>query len=264
MLALAACGDNGATPIDAAPIDARIVTPRVYKQVEVLARPGIAEALVITHRSLAAYNATGPRLVGTDSTVIAAEAKLVLRALYLGTCFLNGALGLSAAAGLEPAGETCVAVGGALFLENSLAGVTLDPAVSLAAAAYADRVYMQLVPDVMRIDMNLPTSTYEDVCGDPAQPLPLLCGGRFLDDDTIDTTYDYLLNGVGLGALTGGAAVYNQRSALVSDGVNFSDVSAQNKRSRVPSVATNTAQFHTTVATPAPVSTTFPYAANPL
>jgi hypothetical protein len=95
-------------------------------------------------------------------------------------------------------------------------------------------------------------------------PLPLLCGGRFLDDDTIDTTYDYLLNGTGLGALTGGAAVYNQFSALVSDGVNFSDVSAQNTASRVPSVPTNRAQFHTTTVAPAPVTTTFPYSANPL
>lgn len=256
---LASCSDN-APPPDARPMfDARVPVERTYKQVEVLARPGIAEALLVSNSALATYNAAGPGFVGADTAAIEAEAKSVLKAIYLGACLLDGALGLA----LRPAGATCVEVGGAMFVEESLAGVNIKPTVRAAAQAYADRVYRQLVPDVMRVDMGLATSTYEDVCGDPLLTVPLLCGGRFLDDDTIDITYDYLLNGLGLAAATGGAATYNQVSALVSDGVNFSDVSAQNKHSRVPSVPTNRAQFHTTVTTPAPVSTTFPYAANP-
>jgi hypothetical protein len=260
---LAACSGEAVTPIDAPPFDAPIVMPRVYKQVEVLARPGIAEALLVTNSALAIYNASGPGFAGVNTKLIEDEAKTVLKALYLGACLLNGALGLTVLTGLKPGGVPCEQVGGAIFVENSLAGVNLEPTVAAAAQAYANRVFAQVVPDVMRVDMSLATSNYENLCGDPLMPLPLLCGGRFLDDDTIDVTYDYLLNGANLRALTGGAATYNQVSALVSDGVNFSDVTAQNKNNRVPSVATNPAQFHTTSATPAPVSTTFPYAANP-
>ncbi|MBA3504085.1 MAG: DUF4331 family protein [Deltaproteobacteria bacterium] len=267
VLALASCSDDPERRPDARPpVDAAVVTPKTYKQVEVLARPGIAEALLISNNLLAAYNATGPTFAGVDPAPVVAEAKTVLKALYLGACLLNGVIpGLTAATGVKPAAIQCHAIGGELFVGgNPLTGTMLTMASVTASQAYADKVFAQFVPDVMRIDMSIPTSTYENLCGDPTMALPLLCGGRFLDDDVIDTTYDYLLNGAALGALTGGAAVYNQFSALVSDGVNFSDVSAQNKNSRVPSVPTNRAQFHTTAATPAPVSTTFPYSANPL
>jgi hypothetical protein len=260
---LSACSDNATAPIDAPPFDAPVVTPRMYKQVEVLARPGIAEALLVTNNALATYNAAGPGFAGVNTQQVETEAKTVLKALYLGACLLNGALGLTELTGVRPAGAPCAQVGGAIFVENSLAGVNLKPTVAAAAQAYANRVYAQFVPDVMRVDMGLATSNYEILCGDPTMPLPLLCGGRFLDDDTIDVTYDYLLNGSGLRLLTAGAATYHQLSALVSDGVNYSDVTAENKNNRVPSVPSNPAQFHTTAVAPAPVSTTFPYAANP-
>jgi hypothetical protein len=108
----------------------------------------------------------------------------------------------------------------------------------------------------MRIDTKF-TSAYESPCGS-LDAVPLLCGGRRLDDDTIDITYDYLLNGV---ATVTDPPLYNQLSALVSDGVNFSTTSAaENGRgTRIPfaETAANPQQGH-----PA-VSDEFPYSAPP-
>ena len=266
----AACDDRKSKSVDAGDDNPMIdapTAPKTYKQIEHLARPGIAEALLLSNAFLAGYNATAPTFAGVDPAVVgmvAGEAKTVLKAIYLGACLLNGVLNLTPATGVKPAGAQCVEVGGAIFVENNaLTGVTLKPTVVAAADAYANRVFDQFVPDVMRIDLTvstttaggiLGTSSYESLCGNPAMPLPLLCGGRFLDDDTIDVTYDYLINGAG--TPSGTLATFNQFSALVSDGVQFS--ATANKSNRTPPTASNEAQFH-----PA-VTGTFPYSANPL
>jgi hypothetical protein len=256
---LASCGDNNqGTTVDAAP-DTQDETSDGFVQVEHLARPGINEALIITTDFLNAYNATAPTFAGVPEAAlgqVVAEAKTVLKALYLGACLLNGALGLAPANGVKPAGITCHVTGPAIWTENSLAGVTLTDASKTAAQAYADKVFAQFIPDVMRIDTGV-DSFYQTLCGDGAS-VPLLCGGRFLNDDTIDITYDYLLNGAAT-PTSGAGFTYNQVSALVSDGVNFSRTAAQNRGSRIPTAATanNTQQAHPDV------SNTFPYSAPP-
>ncbi|HEV7558127.1 MAG TPA: DUF4331 family protein [Kofleriaceae bacterium] len=226
-----------------------------YVQVEQLARPGINEALVISNANLEGYNATAPSFAGAPPDAVAAitkEAKTVLQALYLGGCLLDGVLGLTADTGVHPAGATCNAVGGALFSENNpLTGVTLTPATMTAAQAYADRVFAQFEPDVMRIDTSLPTSGYLNLCGDPTTNKPLLCGGRFLTDDVIDVTYNYLLAGA---AITTSSPA--QFRALVGDGVNFS-VATPGAGTVSVADGTNGAQGH-----PA-VSQGFPYSAPP-
>ena len=257
------CGDNNKTgptgdgSIDAGPEEDDFV------QIEHLARPGINEALIITSAFNIGYNSAAPSFAGVPTSTlnaVVAEAKTVLKALYLGACLLNGVIpGLTAATGVKPAGMTCHAIGGALFVENNpVTGVTRTAATETAAQAYADKVFAQFIPDVMRIDTAV-DSNYLTLCGD-ATTAPLLCGGRFLNDDTIDITYDYLLNGAGTPA--DGSAVYNQVSALTSDGVNFSTTAAnQNgKGSRIPFTETqgNEQQGH-----PA-VSNDFPYSAPPL
>ncbi len=212
------------------------VTPPgpTFVQIEHLARPGINEALLFTSGFNQGYNATAPTFTGVPQATldqVVAEAKTVLKALYLGACLLNGVIPdggggtLGATNGVHPAGATCAEVGGAIFTENNpLTGVTLTNTTKTAATAYADRVFAQFIPDVMRIGVgtagNRPVSAYLTLCGDPTQPKPLLCGGRHLRDDTIDITYDYLLNG----AATCGAGfcgAKNQFNALVSDGVVF-------------------------------------------
>jgi Domain of unknown function (DUF4331) len=256
---LISCGDNKASTIDA-PIDSPDVeVDDGYAQVEHLARPGINEALIITTDFLNAYNATAPTFAGVPESAlnqVVAEAKTVLKALYLGACLLNGALGLSPAAGVKPAGITCHVTGPAIWTENSLAGVELTAASKMAAQAYADKVFAQFIPDVMRIDTGV-DSFYQTLCGD-GTTVPLLCGGRFLNDDTIDITYDYLLNGAAT-PTSGAGFTYNQVSALVSDGVNFSRTAAQNRGSRIPTAntANNPQQAHPDVAN------TFPYSAAP-
>jgi len=225
-----------------------------YVQVEHLARPGINEALVLSNANLEGYNATAPSFAGAPASAVAAitgEAKTVLSALYLGGCLLNGAVGLDASSGVHPAGATCNAVGGALWEENSLGGVTLTSATKTAMGQYADRVFAQFEPDVMRIDTGIATSGYLNLCGDPTQSYPLLCGGRWLTDDVIDITYDYLLAGA---AIDGSAPA--QFKALVSDGVSYS-VATPGAGSLSTPDATNAAQGH-----PA-VSSSFPYSAPP-
>lgn len=254
-LAIGACGDDGnhTTPpmIDAAVAPDAPGTPgTVWKQVEQLARPGINEALLISEGFLAGYNATAPTFTGVPAatlTQVVGEAKTVLKAVYLGSCLLNGALGLSATQGVKPAGITCHAVGPAIWTEGTLAGVTLTAASVTAAQAYADKVFGQFEPDVMRIDTSAP-SGYLVLCGD-ANATPLLCGGRKLNDDVIDVTYNYLINGAGT---VKGA--YNQVNALTSDGVNFSENDANNSYNVITPVP-NPQQYHPNV------SSTFPYSA---
>jgi hypothetical protein len=175
----------------------------------------------------------------------------VLKALYLGTCLINGAVKLSAADGLKPAGITCHAVGGALFTENRLDGVTLTADSKTAAQAYADKVFDQFIPDVMRVDTSLPVSTYLSLCGD-ASSKPLLCGGRFLNNDVIDTTYDYLLAGAAIAKDSPA-----QFRALVSDGVAFSTDDNNNVGNLSIPDPNNPSQGHPNV------SGAFPYSAAP-
>ncbi len=229
-------------------------TPK-YVQVEHLARPGINEALVLGNANLEGYNATAPSFAGAPPAAVTAitnEAKTVLKALYLGGCLLDGVLGLTAATGVHPAGATCADVGGGLFSNNNaLTGTTLTSSTMTAASAYADRVFAQFEPDVMRIDTALATSGYLNLCGDPTMPQPLLCGGRWLTDDVIDITYNYLLAGAAINL-----AAPAQFRALVSDGVNYSVATPGAGTVSVPD-ATNAAQGH-----PA-VTNTFPYSATP-
>jgi len=246
------CG-SGTTAMDGACIPDPGPEP-TYVQIEHLARPGINEALVLGNANLEGYNATAPSFAGAPPaavTAIVGEAKTVLSALYLGGCLLNGALGQTANGGVHPAGATCNAVGGALWSENSLSGVTLTNSTKMAMGQYADRVFAQFEPDVMRIDTGIATSGYLNLCGDPGQPYPLLCGGRWLTDDVIDITYDYLL----AGAAIGGSAPA-QFKALVSDGVNYSVATPGTNSLSTPDSA-NASQGH-----PA-VSSSFPYSALP-
>lgn len=255
LILAAGCGDDGGgmtTPVDAAVID----TPPAmasWHQVEQLARPAINEALLISSAFNDGYNATAPTFAGVPAETLNAvvdQAKTVLKALYLGTCLLDGAVGLNANTGLHPAGITCHAVGGALFTENSLAGVTLTDASKTAAGEYADKVFAQFIPDVLRVDTSQ-ASGYLTLCGD-ASSKPLLCGGRMLADDVVDITYNYLL---------AGAAINKQSPlqfrALVSDGVVFSFDDAKNSGNVSVPDPTNAAQGH-----PA-VSDSFPYSAAP-
>jgi hypothetical protein len=265
-LPAAACGDDAADDdddngaVDAAagadaadPPDADIPGV-VYVQIEHLARPGINEALLITPAFLAGYNATAPTFEGVPSDVldaVVAEAQTVLKAIYLGSCLLNGALGLDAASGVKPAGITCHDVGPAIWEENALDGVTLTAASLTASQAYADKVAGQFLPDVMRIDTSGP-SGYLTLCGD-ADTAPLLCGGRKLNEDVIDITYNYLINGAGTTSGT-----FDQVRALTGDGVAFSSNDADNSGNVSAPDPTNPNQFHGNV------SDTFPYSAPPL
>lgn len=250
-----ACGDdNAATPPDPMMPDAPMPPGEVkYKQIEQLARPGINEALLISEGFLAGYNATAPSFAGVPDDVlgkVVGEAKTVLKALYLGACLLNGALGLTPAQGVKPAGMTCHAVGPAIWSENALTGVTLTTASQTAAQAYADKVFDQFILDVMRVDTSVP-SGYLTLCGD-ATSKPLLCGGRLVNEDVIDITYNYLLNGAGTQK-----GPYDQVRALTGDGVMFSSNDANNAGNVMLPDPTNDAQFHVNI-TPA-----FPYSARP-
>lgn len=241
-----------------------------YRQVEHLARPGIAEALLITPAYLAGYNATAPSFAGApaaDVAAITAEAKTVLKAVYLGACLLNGLVGFDETNGVHPGGLTCVEVGGSIFVgDDALTGTTLKTTVATGAQAYADRVFSQFETDVMRIDTGV-ASAYLTLCNNAAPgDAPLLCGGRKLNDDVIDITYFYLLAGAAVptGATT--TATVNQSVALVTDGVFFSADDSENSGIGLgtPDPA-NPNQFHQSCAncgTPA-ITGTFPYSAPP-
>ena len=252
LVPIAACGDDAPPTVDAAIIDPPI-PPRTFRQVEHLARPGINEALLITDGFLQGYNATAPSFAGVDQAtlgLVVGEAKTVLKALYLGACLLNGALGLTADQGVKPAGITCHAVGGAVWVGGALTGTVLTPESKAASQAYADAVFGLFIPDVMRVDTAIAKSNYLNLCG--ATGKQGLCGGRFLNDDVIDVTYNFLL----AGALIPKGA-FNQFNALVTDGVNFSLDDTQNSSNFVLPVP-NPQQGHPNV------SQAFPYSAAPL
>jgi hypothetical protein len=249
-------GDDGSN--QPPPPDSSTTTPPVaYHQVEQLARPAINEALLITTAYNNGYNATAPSFAGVDTPTLNAvvgEAKTVLQALYLGGCFINGVAGLTADTGVHPAGMTCNAVGAALLAAD---GVTQTAATKAAAKAYADKVFAQFEPDVMRIDTSV-ASNYLSLCGD-ANSTPLLCGGRGLADDTVDITYDYLLNGAQQYlAPTAAGALEPQFVALTSDGVVYSKTMAKNVDSLSSPDANNAQQGHPDFLA------TFPYSAPPL
>jgi hypothetical protein len=260
LLLLVACGgdteparpDGGDLP------DAPDNVVPVYKQVEHLARPGIAEALLITNDFLNGYNATAPSFAGVPEPVldlVVGEAKTVLKALYLGTCLLNGVAGLNPQNGLHPAGIECHTVGAAVFEAD---GETQTAASIAASQAYADAVFGLFIPDVMRVDTGLPTSTYLNLCG--AGATVGLCGGRFVRDDTIDITYDFLLNG-GLTTdnVNVNAGLAAQVGALVSDGVSFDNATlGNNLNQNLAGDPNNRQQGHPNV------SGSFPYSAAPI
>lgn len=235
------------------------VPPAEFVQIEHLARPGIAEALLLSDGFLAGYNATAPTFAGVPAAtldMVVAEAKTVLKAIYLGTCLVNGIAGLSPASGALPAGLTCAGVGdsGADDMFSDAGNTMLKPAVAAGAQAYADKVFGQFILDVMRIDTSV-ASNYETLCGD-ANSAPVLCGGRKLTDDVIDVTYHYLL--AGLAVPTGLTGNVPQALALVSDGVYFSANPADMDSERGTPDADNPNQFHPNV------TSTFPYSAPPL
>ncbi len=260
LLAVAACGDDepGNNTVDARPTvdDVDAAPPaQTWVQIEHLARPGIAEALLLSNDYLAGYNATAPSFTGVPEAtldLVVGEAKTVLKALYLGVCLINGFVPtVTPATGLKPAGMECVEIGAAMFSDG--AATVLKPEVAAAAGAYADAVFNQFEPDVMRIDTSA-ASGYLTLC-EGAGTAPLLCGGRRLTDDSIDITYSYLLNGAAshLGVLD------EQTNALVSDGVQYDarTEGSQNSGNVTPPDPSNRNQFHP------PVSDTFPYSAPP-
>jgi len=260
----ASCGsDNNAKPVDASPpppVDSGPPTGVVFHQVEHLARPAINEALLFTEAYNAGFNATAPTFAGVPQAtldLVVGEAKTVLMALYLGGCLIDGVVpGVTADTGVKPGGMKCVAIGGALFTENAATGVTLTQAAKDAAKAYADKIFGQFVPDVMRVDTGV-ASNYLTLCGD-ANSAPLLCGGRFPNDDVVDITYNYLLNGAGNYLAPGnGGPLDQQILALTSDGVAFSKTAAQNSDTLSKPDLANLQQGHPDI------SQAFPYSANP-
>lgn len=256
-LALTGCGHDAApsTPDAATPPDPPAPAPG-FAQIEQLARPGINEALLLTEAFNAGYNATAPTFAGVPADTLNAvvgEAKTVLKALYLGGCLLNGLAGATADNGVHPAGLKCHAIGPAIWLAD---GVTLTQASKDAAQAYADKVFAQFIPDVLRVDTSV-ASNYLTPCGDLSST-PLLCGGRFLSDDVIDVTYNYLLNGAANYLSPGdGGAFDRQIIALTSDGVAFSADVAKNPDGLSKPDAANAQQGHPDV------SAAFPYSAPP-
>lgn len=263
LASVTACGDDGGNnPIDASPGDDggsgsgsdAGPQPVTYVQIEQLGRPGIAEALLLSNGYLAGYNATAPTFTGVPAATlgeVVGEAKTVLKAVYLGVCLVNGAANLTAQTGAKPGGLECAAVGDAMFTDgNALTGTILTQAVKDGAQAYADRVFSQFVPDVMRIDTAIDSGYFSGpaVCNGAAANSPLLCGGRRLEDDVIDITYFYLLAGAAVPTgLNGSPAAQAQATALVSDGVSFAGA------------ANNPNQGH-----PATSASTFPYSAPPI
>ncbi len=244
------------------------VGPRTFTQIEHLARPGINEALLLSDGFNNGYNATAPTFTGVPTDVlnqVVAEAKTVLKAIHLGSCLVQGTLGLTAGqngTNLGTAFIKCGAVGGDVFVGGDpITGTVISTAAAASATAYADKVFAQFIPDVMRIDTAV-ASNYLTPCDDPAQPLPLLCGGRRLDDDVIDVTYNYLITSLSgtPGAQNDGLA--GQVRALTSDGVAY-DVGSTagnggNKNGLTNGLGNNNSQQ----GHPA-ILTAFPYSAAP-
>ena len=271
LMSSAACGDDTAkidggghgsdagsgSNIDGSP------QPVAFHQVEQLARPGINEALLITNDFMNGYNATAPTFTGVDSTTLNAvvgEGKTVLKAIYLGVCFVNAQTTAAVGSGtyngtneMKPAGMDCASQVGTIVQNDG----TLTPGAGSAAQAYADKVFSQFEPDVMRIDTSVAKSAYfspETLCG--GSDGPLLCGGRGLTDDVIDVTYDYLLGGAAVPLNAGGGTGLDAlKQHLVSDGVGFS--TSIHTLSALAVDPANTQQGHK-----APTDT-FPYSAAP-
>ena len=226
-------------------------TTTSFHQVEQLARPGINEALLISEAFNAGFNATAPSFAGVPVdtfTAVVGQAETVLSALYLGACLINGVAGLTPDTGVKPAAIKCHAVGSAIWMAD---GVTLTAASKAAAAAYADKVFDQFILDVLRVDTSV-TSSYLVPCG-TLDSAPLLCGGRFLNDDVIDVTYNYLFSGLAVGP-----GNFDQLHALIADGAVFDNVTAANNSENfVNGDPNNKAQGHPNV------SQGFPYSAAP-
>jgi hypothetical protein len=253
-----ACDTDDGTTNPPTPDSMQPNPDKVYRQIEHLARPGINEALLISDAFLEGYNATAPSFKGVDQatlTAVSEEAKTVLKALYLGACLLNGVLQQTPDSGVKPAGMKCHAVGAAIWEGGQVTGTVLTQASKTAAENYANFVFGQFIPDVMRVDTNIPTADenhYLTVCSPTFAGKQALCGGRFLNDDAIDVTYNFLLAGAGIAK-----GPFDQFTALVTDGVNFSLNDNENFNNFVLPVA-NPQQGHPNV------SKTFPYSAPPL
>lgn len=243
-------------------------TTKTFVQVEHLARPGINEALLLSDGYHAGFNATAPSFTGVPPAtldLVVGEAKTVLKAIYLGSCLVSGTLGLTAGtegSALKPGLVACADVGNDIFSDgDALTGTQLSPTTAAQAQAYADRMFAQFIPDVMRIDTSA-ASNYLSPCGTPTDAKPLLCGGRLVNDDVIDVTYNYLIGGLaGTAGPQGTTGVAAQVRALTSDGVAFAPGAAgsgQNTNGLTDGNAANTQQGH-----PA-VSAAFPYSAAPL
>ena len=270
LLGAAACGGDDAPSNPDAPeqqIDAAVDAPPgppTYRQVEFLARPGIAEALLLSDAFLAGYNATAPSFAGVDPAtlgMVAGEVKTVLKAVFHGVCLVNGALGAAPADGFKPAGVQCGKTADLFTNGSVLTGTILDPAQVTAANTYADKVFSQFVPDVLRIDTSTESGyvhngTALTLCGDTSST-PLLCGGRKLTEDVIDLTYDYLFAGAGVTLAANPPAQFR---ALVSDGVSYDagGAGSQNLWNITAPNAANSNQFHP------PTTSTFPYSAPPI
>src|SRR5438132_12305 len=115
----------------------------------------------------------------------------------------------------------CVGSGGGATCGS---GTMLDTATNMCVVTTTTPTFVQ-VEHLARPGINealvlsntsLAVSAYLNLCGDPSMPQPLLCGGRFLTDDVIDITYNYLFAGA---AITPAAPA--QFRALVADGVGF-------------------------------------------
>ncbi len=275
VLGMSACGDDAPNnaiecppTADAAPDGPPNPQP-VWVQIEHLARPGINEALLLSNGFHAGYNATAPSFAGVDPAtlnMVVDEAKTVLKAVYYGVCLLNGTLVPTPADGLKPAGAQCPAIGGNIFVGGQVTGTELTAAMKAAAQAYADRVFTQFESDVMRIDTSqdsgyVHNGTALTLCGDPTMSYQLLCGGRKLNEDVIDITYDYLFAGaaITLGGPPESDPTGKQLRSLVSDGVAFDKGGAGtlNAFNLLAPDPANPNQGH-----PA-VSSTFPYSAAP-
>lgn len=243
--------------------------PRVFTQIEQLARPGINEALLLSDGFNNGYNATAPTFTGVPTDVlnaVVAEAKTVLQAIHLGSCLVQGALGLTGGSGGTNVGTgrvKCGAVGGNVFDGGDpINGTVVSAAAKASAQAYADKVFAQFIPDVMRIDTSV-ASSYLTLCGDPDQPSILLCGGRLLDDDVIDVTYNYLITSLAgtAGAQQTADGFADQVRALSSDGVayqsNANAGAGNNKLGLTNGVPGNSQQGHPAILA------AFPYSAPP-
>lgn len=154
-----------------------------FKQIERLARPAINEGLVLSNRRLDDFNRRRPHIDLTNrNSGVLGEAVAVLTAVN----------GFAQTAGLNPASVANVAEG--------------------------------FLPDVMRIDTSntvaIGTPAYNSdfvlVAGNGTAPM--LTGGRKIEDDVVDITLSYLLNGDPSGASVGDGITYAGGTTCASAG----------------------------------------------